>query len=190
MFFAIAITLLILAINVPKPSGLREGELGPALLALWPHYLAFVTSFATILAKWVNHHRIFTFVQRSDHTFLYWNGLVLLLITFLPFPTALLAEYLLHPAARLAGAIYSGTFVLLALAYKGLWSYASKKGRLLGSERGRDLADIEQITRQLRFGPVMYLVAFAVSFASSGMSVALCLCLAVFFGFKGWPAKT
>jgi len=69
--FAIAITLLVLAIKVPKAADLGAGgNLLSALLALWPHYLAFVTSFATILAQWVNHHRIFTFVQRSDHTFL------------------------------------------------------------------------------------------------------------------------
>lgn len=98
------------------------------MLALWPHYLAFVTSFVTVLAKWVNHHRIFTFVQRSDHTFLYFNGLV----TFLPFPTALVAEYLLHPEAKVAGAVFSCTFFGIAVAFKGLWHYASKNGRLLG----------------------------------------------------------
>lgn len=188
--FGIAITLLVLTIKVPKASELGAGHsLGAALLALWPHYLAFVTSFATILAKWVNHHRIFTFIQRSDHTFLYWNGLVLLLITFLPFPTALVAEYLLHPEAKVAGAVFSGTFFIIALAFKGLWQYASKNGRLLGLERSSDAVDVAQITRQLRFGPVMYLAAFALSFVSAGASVFCCLCLAVFIGFKGWPAK-
>ncbi|QWV98768.1 DUF1211 domain-containing protein [Geomonas nitrogeniifigens] len=101
--FAIAITLLVLTIKVPTPSDLGAGHsLGSALLALWPHYLAFVTSFVTVLAKWVNHHRIFTFVRTSDHTFLYLNGLVLMLVTFLPFPTALVAEYLLRPEAKVA----------------------------------------------------------------------------------------
>lgn len=188
--FAIAITLLVLTIRVPKAADLGAGNsLVSALLALWPHYLALVTSFATILAKWVNHHRIFTFVQKSDHTFLYWNGLVLLLVTLLPFPTALLAEYLLHPEAKVAGAVFSGTFVAIALAFKGLWHYASKNGRLLGLGRSADPADVEQITKQLRFGPLMYLAAFAVSFVSAGMSVGLCLCIAVYSGFKGWPTR-
>jgi uncharacterized membrane protein len=186
--FAIAITLLVLTIKVPKAADLGAGgSLFSALLALWPHYLAFVTSFAAILAIWVNHHRIFTFVQRSDHFLLYWNGLLLLLISFLPFPTTLLAEYLLHPAAKVAGAVFAGTLFAIALAFKGLWSYAAKNGRLLA--RSIDHKDIEQITRQHRYGPMMYFAAFAVSFASTGLSVGLCLCLSVFFGFKGWPTK-
>ena len=171
--FAIAITLLVLTIKVPKAADLGAGgSLLSALLGLWPHYLAFVTSFATILAKWVNHHRIFSFVQKSDHTFLYWNGLVLLLVTLLPFPTALLAEYLLHPEAKVAAAVFSGTFVAIAMAFKGLWDYASKNGRLLGLGRSADSAVVVQITKQLRFGPLMYLAAFAVSFASAGVSVS------------------
>ena len=184
--FAIAITLLVLGITVPKPRELGPGgSLGTTLIKLWPHYLAFVTSFITILAKWVNHHRIFSFIQRTDHPFLYWNGLLLLFITFMPFPTALLAEYLLHPEARVAGAVFAGTYVASAFAFKGLWHHASKSGRLLA--RNVDDREIRQITMQYRYGPLMYLAAFALSFVSVGLSVGMCLCLAVFFAIKGWP---
>jgi TMEM175 potassium channel family protein len=186
--FAIAMTLLVLGIKVPKASELGAGgSLGLALLQLWPHYIAFVTSFVTILAMWVNHHRIFRFVLRSDHFFLYWNGFLLLLITFMPFPTTVLAEYFLHPEARIAGALFAGTLFAIALAFKGLWRYASKNGRLLGQSVVH--ADIEQITRQYQYGPLMYLVAFVISFLSVSLSVGVCLCLAVFFGAKGWPTQ-
>ncbi len=186
--FAIAITLLVLEIEVPKASKLGAGgSLGLALLHLWPHYVAFVTSFITILAMWVNHHRIFKFVLRSDHFFLYWNGFLLLLITFMPFPTTVLAEYFLHPEARVAGALFAGTLFAIALAFKGLWRYASKNGRLLA--QGIAQADIDQITRQYQYGPLLHLVAFMSSFLSVGLSVGVCLCLAVFFGAKGWPAQ-
>ena len=187
--FAIAITLLVLAIKVPTADDLNaRGSLLSALLRLWPHYLAFVTSFATIFSMWVNHHRIFIFVQRSDHFFLYWNGLLLLLITFLPFPTTLLAEYLLHPEGKVAGTVFAGTLVAIAMTFKGLWRYAAKNGRLLA--QSIDPEDVEQITIQHRHGPILYLTAFAASFVSVGMSAGLCLCLAVFFGFKGWPARS
>jgi uncharacterized membrane protein len=153
--FAIAITLLVLGIKVPMPAEVRvSGGLGPALIQLWPHYLAFVTSFFTILAMWVNHHRIFSFVRRSDHVFLYWNGLLLLLITFMPFPTMVMAEYFLRPDARIAGMVFAGTLVAIALAFKGLWHYAAKNGRLLAQHVAS--ADIDQITRQHRYGPLMY----------------------------------
>jgi uncharacterized membrane protein len=184
--FAIAITLLVLGIKVPRPPELGAGgSLGSTLIKLWPHYLAFVTSFITIFAKWVNHHRIFSFIQRTDHPFLYWNGLLLLLITFMPFPTALLAEYLLHPEAKAAGAVFAGTYAASAFAFKGLWHHASKNGRLLA--QNVDEREIRQITMQYRYAPLLYLVAFALSFVSVVLSVGLCLCLAVFFAVKGWP---
>jgi uncharacterized membrane protein len=185
--FAIAITLLVLSIKVPRSSDLGAGGLGSSLLSLWPHYLAFVTSFLSILAMWVNHHRIFTFVQRSDHFFLYWNGLLLMLVTFLPFPTTLLAEYMLHSEAKIAGVVFAGTQIAIAIAFKGLWYYASKNGRLL--VKSISMKDVEQITNQHQYGPILYLFAFAASFVSTGMSVCLCLCLAVLFGFKGWPTR-
>jgi uncharacterized membrane protein len=184
--FAIAITLLVLGINVPKAPELGAGgTLGSTLIKLWPHYLAFVTSFITIFAKWVNHHRIFSFIQRTDHPFLYWNGLLLLFITFMPFPTALLAEYLLHPEAKVAGAVFAGTYVASAFAFKGLWHHASKNGRLLA--QNVDDREIRQITLQYRYAPLLYLAAFALSFVSVVLSVGLCLCLTVFFAVKGWP---
>ena len=184
--FAIAITLLVLGITVPKARELGAGgSLGSTLIKMWPHYLAFLTSFITIFAKWVNHHRIFSFIQRTDHPFLYWNGLLLLLITFMPFPTALLAEYLLHPEAKAAGAVFAGTFAAIAFAFKGLWHHASKNGRLLA--QNVDDREIRQITRQYRYGPLMYIAAFALSLVSVGLSVGMCLCLAVFFAVKGWP---
>jgi uncharacterized membrane protein len=180
--FAIAITLLVLGIQVPKASQLGEWVgLGLALLRQWPHYLAFVTSFVTIFAMWVNHHRVFSFIQRTDHPFLYWNGFLLLFITFMPFPTALLADHFLKPGAGVAGAVFAGTYVAIAFAFKGLWSHASTGGRLLAENV--DAREIRQITRQYRYGPLLYLAAFALSFVSVGSSVALSLVLAAFFGF-------
>jgi hypothetical protein len=62
--FAIAITLLILEIQVPPqapPGGLRL-----ALAHLWPSYLAFLASFMTIGIMWLNHHRLFTLINKKD----------------------------------------------------------------------------------------------------------------------------
>lgn len=184
--FAIAATLLVLGVSVPRARDLAAGgSLGVTLLKMWPQYLAFVTSFITILAQWVNHHRVFSFIQRTDHPFLYWNGFLLLFVTFMPFPTALLAEYLLHSQAKVAGAVFAGTYVGIAFAFKGMWHHASKNSRLLAPNV--DYQEIRQITLQYRYGPLLYLAAFALSFLSVGLSVGMCSALAVYFAFKGWP---
>jgi uncharacterized membrane protein len=79
--FAVAITLLALDIHVPKR---HEGGAGPgaglgrALLAQWPVYLAYATSFATIRIMWINHDRLFEHIARKDRALLLFNGLLLM----------------------------------------------------------------------------------------------------------------
>ena len=71
--FAIAITLLVLNIQVPRD--LHDTTLWAALLSQWPAFVAFLTSFATIGIMWMNHHRLFSLIRRVDHTLLLLNDL-------------------------------------------------------------------------------------------------------------------
>ena len=87
--FAIAITLLVLDIKVPHDGS--SGGLSRSLLHLWPSYLAFLTSFCTIGMMWINHHRLFTLIQTADETLIAINMVLLLFISWVPFPTAVLA---------------------------------------------------------------------------------------------------
>jgi uncharacterized membrane protein len=187
--FGIAMTLLVIEIKVPSHELVAAQGLAHALIGLWPSYLAFLTSFVTILVIWVHHHWVFALIMRNDHPFLYWNGLLLLFVTFVPFPTALLAEYLLHPEARVAANLYTGTFLAISLAFDTLWRHASTK-LLSADETKAKKREATQITRQYRFGPPLYLLAFGVSFVSEAWSVALCLLLALFFALHGSPSVT
>src|SRR5215831_14776761 len=114
--FGIAITLLVLDLRVPSPSSGGTGLL-TTLLQLWPTYLAFVTSFATILIMWVNHHVIFRCIARTDPGIFLLNGLLLLCVTFVPFPTSVLSAYFQGRDQNVAAAFYSGTFAVIALAF-------------------------------------------------------------------------
>jgi uncharacterized membrane protein len=178
---AIAVTLLILEIKVPKVDEVTGSGLFPKLLRLWPSFLAFVTSFGTILVMWVNHHRIFRLVRATDYPFLYWNGFLLLMITFVPFPTALLAEHLAGPEATVATAVYAATFMVTGLAFNGVWRHLCNHPHLFLSSA--DPNEIAGISRQYRFGPLLYLIAFGLAFVSVVLSVVACLALAIFFAF-------
>lgn len=180
--FAIAITLLVLEIKVPPHKIVESVGLVSSLLSLWPSYLAFLTSFASILVMWVNHHRIFSLVSLTDHAFFYWNGLLLMLVTVVPFPTALLAEYLLHPQARVAASVYAGVFLAIAIAFNRLWKHAATADRLLSQTADRQ--EVDAITKQYRFGPLLYLGAFALSFISVWLSVGVCFALAIYFALR------
>ena len=91
--FGIAMTLLILEFQVPHvPHGDVDGRraLLHALLGLWPSGVAFVLSFGTVLIMWVNHHGLFKHAHHADNRLFFANGFLLLIVTFLPFPTAVL----------------------------------------------------------------------------------------------------
>jgi uncharacterized membrane protein len=183
--FAIAVTLLVLELRVPQLSEeATSSELWSALLSHWPSYAAYLVSFMTILIMWVNHHRLFMIIQRSDSRFLFLNGALLLVVTIIPFPTALLAEYLERPAAPIACAIYTGTYVLLALAFNALWRYAAYRNRLLA--RTTTDQQVRAISRSFLFGPVSYTAAFILAFVNVFVSLALCMLLAIFWAVTGF----
>jgi uncharacterized membrane protein len=109
--FAIAITLLVLDIRVPNiPEKLVASELPGELLSLWPQCLGYVLSFVSISVFWMIHHSIFRPIRAYDRTLLYLNFLFLMLVAFLPFPTALLGEYGNHqlPVVIYAAALATG----------------------------------------------------------------------------------
>lgn len=93
--FAIAITLLILEIRVPHLAA-DAGDRGLffSILQLWPSLLAFLLSFLVILIMWISHHELIRLVRGVNDQFLFANGFLLLMVTFVPFPTAVLAQYL------------------------------------------------------------------------------------------------
>ncbi len=176
--FAIAITLLVLELKVPHLSeGSPAGALGVALLHQWPSYVALVTSFFTILVMWINHHSIFRLVRRVDAPFLYANGLLLLVVTVVPFPTALLAEYYEKPGAAVAAAAYAGTFVVAGIAYNLVWRTAIAGRRLLRSDASEQ--KIREISHSYWLGIPGYGAAMAGAFVSPHVTVAICVALLI-----------
>ena len=112
---AIAITLLVLEITVPAITG--DDSLGHELLKEWPSYLGYVVSFLTLGTMWINHHNRFRYIARVNQSLLSLNTLLLMTIAFLPFSTALLAEYITgtHSQQVIAIAVYTGTLTANAV---------------------------------------------------------------------------
>jgi uncharacterized membrane protein len=174
--FAIAITLLILEIKIPAGSG----PLSEQLIRQWPSYLSFLISFTFIGIMWINHHRLFTHIARSDDVLLILNLLLLLGVVVVPFPTAVLATRLGGPDQLPALILYNSTYVFIAFIFNLLWRYAaSEKHQLLAEDV--DPTSVQRISRQYAFGPVLYLVCLGLSWLSAGASLALGFALACFF---------
>jgi uncharacterized membrane protein len=174
--FAIAITLLVIEIGVPHVEGTT---LFGALVEQWPSYLGYVISFLQIGVIWANHHNRFRFIVRSDHVLLFLNILFLMCVAFIPFPTALLADYLRGTERATAGGVYAGTLAVTAVFFTLLWLYAAMNYRLI--DRNLDPFLVRAMTRRYVLGMVAYLFAFFLAFVNVAASLILIVVLALIF---------
>jgi uncharacterized membrane protein len=175
--FAIAITLLILEIKVPLQVG--PGNLGNALLHEWPSFLAFLASFFTIGVMWMNHHRLFTLIAAADDALLALNLVLLLGITWIPFPTALLATHLkITGNDRVAALVYSASFFAMSIVFQVLWRYATHTPGVIPPEKEEEAA---RITKQYIWGPVFYLIAILIALVSGTAVLIWSALLAIYF---------
>ena len=181
--FAIAITLLVLEIKVPHFEGASSSAaLTSALLRQWPSYLALVTSFFTVLIMWVHHHIVFRLVQRADVRLLFVNGLLLLFISVVPYPTAVMAEYLGTPAAPSACTFYAGFFVGISICFQLLVRAAFRPGVLA---RDASQATVRRLSRSYWAGPPLYLLATVTAPFFPLTAIGICTALWIF-----WAAMT
>lgn len=177
--FAIAITLLVLEIKVPPP----DTALGAELLQLWPSYLAYVVSFLVIGAIWINHHAMFRHIVRVDGTLLLLNVLHLMLIAFLPFPTAVLAEAFHRGTDEpVAAAFYGGILTAIGIFVNAMWRYAAIGHRLLDPHLTAKKA--RQIGRRFLIGPSVYAIATVVALVAPWLALLIFVLLNVFYL---WP---
>lgn len=175
--FAIAVTLLVLDVRVPR----GVPDLAAALLAQWPSYVGFVGSFVIIGIWWAGQHALLDNVARSDQALRVANLLHLLPIAFLPFATALLTEYLDAGGRQLttASVVYVGTLLLAALTYDLIWRCAVA-GDLLQPTVGP--AAVARLNRLYMLSTASYVVAFALAFVLPLAALAICIAIALYYG--------
>jgi TMEM175 potassium channel family protein len=127
--FAIAITLLILEISVPESD---FNDLWSGIAHQWPSYIAYVTSFLTIGGIWLAHHGIFRRLQYVGRELMLINLLLLMAVSFLPFPTKLMAEAIHDEnATRAAVIFYGGSLLLVSLLLSALWGSVARDRRVV-----------------------------------------------------------
>jgi uncharacterized membrane protein len=186
--FAVAITLLVLNLVVPSlpgtPNQWTAQALATVLAEKWPSYLAFVTSFGTILIMWVNHHAIIKMAQRADTLVMFANGFLLLLVTVVPFITALVAHYLGTDAGSTACAVYAGAFAMGNIAYNLLWRSIAHERRLLHPHVPQ--MHVNRLTVSFLAGFPLYLTATTLAFWNQWVSIAVCFSLWIVWGITGY----
>jgi uncharacterized membrane protein len=179
--FAIAITLLVLDLVVP-PRADTGNRLTHRLAEQWPSYLAYVVSFLVIGIIWVNHHTVFNRVRVVDRPVLFANLALLLVVSVIPFPTRLIAEYLTAgPDSHVAAAIYSATMLAMGVAYSALWLAVTRDARLLHEHV--DPAAGRAALRRFGVGTVLYIATIGLSYVNAIATLATHGALAVYYCF-------
>jgi len=180
---AIAITLLVLDLRVPARDTLADHELASALGHQWPSYLAYVVSFLVIGIIWTNHHAMFGLVRQVDRGVLFANLLLLFVVSVIPFPTRLLAEYLTAPGSgsHVAAAVYSATMLLMSFAFSGLWLAITRDAELTHARLGR--AESVATLRRFGAGSVVYAATVGLSFVSAVATLAVHGAIALYYCF-------
>jgi uncharacterized membrane protein len=121
--FAIAITLLVIEIHVPKLGNATPAEALAELQGLLPSFFGFALSFVVIGRFWIGHHNAMGHLANYTPRLLWPNLLLLMAIAFMPFATAFMAQNigqfvptLLYNAVLLVTALLSWRVVTIATA--------------------------------------------------------------------------
>ena len=174
--FAIAITLLVLEISVPVAS---EEDLLKAVLDQWPSYLAYFVSFATIGAIWLAHTAVTEYLDHADRWLMRLNLLLLLFVSFLPFPTKLLAESVdQEDAGRVATTIYGLTLLVTAVLLSALWRYARTE-HLVRPDTADE--EVNVLTKKLTPGLGGYVAMIVLGIFSPVIAVLGYLAIAIYY---------
>lgn len=169
--FCIAVTLLSLEVGVKLKDEISNKALQQALLEEWPIYLAYVISFVNVLLAWIGHHSLFKMLHKTDNSIMITNGLLLMLVALVPFPTKTLGKFLTTDAFKTAVIFYTGYFVLISLAFRLLWFAAARKKDLLVP--AISVKQIKQTTRNENIGLICNAIILGVAFINPWAALAL-----------------
>ena len=177
--FAIALTLLVLELPLPKEST----HLGQDLLRAWPSYLAYALSFITVSIVWVNHHRLMDTVKQADRTLLELNLLLLLFVAAVPWPTGLLADYIRDPEQGRAAAVAYGTVMtLMSVSFTLIWVWLARSAHLTHPDT-RSL--IPSALKRSMVGPAIYIVSTGLAFLDAAAACVLFAVITCYFAYSG-----
>jgi uncharacterized membrane protein len=179
---AIVITLLILDVKVPAGA---TGHLSGELVRMWPHYTAYLLSFLVVGMIWLSHHAVVQCLTRTNHTVQILNLLLLLAASVLPWPTAVLSDYLREGTRadqRVSVALYGVSLSLAAVTFTIFWRYVLRHHELHRPNLDRKALAVRN--RRTTAGLVAFPLVTVLGLLSTALFLALLLALVVVFL---WP---
>jgi len=180
--FAISSTILVLNIagTVPRT---HRGHVWEAIVDARFSYLGYVMSFAVIGLVWVSHHGMFDRLRAVDRPLLFSNLALLCLVAFIPWPTALLTEFIDDGGrdASVATAFYSFVMTLIGIVFTFQWWHLGRHPDLLRHDI--DGGRLRRSLHRAAVGPTVYALTIPIAFVSPP------ICLVVYVVLSGYFAS-
>ena len=178
--FSIAITLLVLELAIPA----LRGEFQKELVDEWVSYVAYLAAFANIGVLWMGHHTAFSRIRAVDSGLMWRNLVLLLTVSVVPFPTAVIASaYRVGSPEDQAAAVVAYAVVGMASGVAWLLLFSYMRGHPnLSDPISHD--DFFRLTE-----PLITLVGYAVAaaigwFVSPGLALAIFLVFPILYVFR------
>ncbi len=163
--FAIAMTLMVLNIHLPDPSGLWTNEMVWGII--WgqlSNLFIYALSFIILAGFWITHHRGFDHIKRADQAFLWINVIWLLFVALIPFSTSLMGDF--------GDATPAALFFNINLFFIGLFSFLIRRQVIEHELADKSLkpADVKHVYAATLIFPILSGIAIALSFISPAYS--------------------
>lgn len=176
--FAIVMTLLILEMKIPETHD--SEHLYAELLTLIPIIISYIVTFVNLGIYWVGQQIQFHFIERSDRVFSWIHVLFLMLVSVLPFSSALLGYY---PSEQIASILYGLNLIVIGLVSYGSWSYATHHHRLTVHTISAEF--VRKVKIRILIAPIAALLAILLSFVSMTGSLLVYLLIVPYYIFPG-----
>lgn len=160
--FAFAMTLLVLAINLPLVgSGVSVGHY---LATQYENFFNFTLSFVLLAVFWLNHSEQFHHIKKTDAVSLWLNIFILMFAVLIPFSASLMNDY---TDDMIAEVFFNSNMFALSSMLAFNWWYSRRKDYL---EEEEDQAHLSRFSRKSLIFPAMAALAILISFIFPGWS--------------------
>ncbi len=171
--FAIAMTVLVLGIQVPD---VPQGQLWDQLVVLWPKFASYALSFVMLGVLWIGHYYQFQYIHRVDRKLIWINLLFLLSVTFLPFGAGVLGNSFRD---RVAVVLYGATILLAGTALLLHWRHATRGRALVKPDLPASV--IASLRDRIVAGMVCSALAIAAGFIDTRISLVVFLAMPILY---------
>lgn len=142
---SIILTIMVFDIKFPRMAeGFNDTTAIQELIKLAPRLGAYAISFLIIGIMWVNHHHLFTLVQRGDEKLLWYNLHLLFWLSLIPFPTSMLGG---NPFLEESAVCYGIVLTMTAFAFLLLRRYVTRKRLMYDKDTRKFTKQIDRLNR-------------------------------------------